>query len=154
MQKHVGLASLDHAGGLELREVFGDHRRQQRTELVERGRCAGLVDVDELVGLEPEHLAEVGAGAPVAEQVADAGERVAAVAESGDQLEAPEVAGPVQTDATLPARSGEDPDGLVLPEGAHRKAHQSGQLVDGPLPRSDLVRQEAMFVSGSTMGRQ
>lgn len=124
---------LDEAGCFERAESAGNQRGEKHPELVERGGRPRLVDVDELVRLEPQHLAEVGAGRPVAEEVTDAGERVAAIAEPPDELEAPEVARPVQPDAPLAPRGGDDSEGLVLADRADRQSRKAGELVDRPL---------------------
>src|SRR5215204_4149751 len=91
--------------------------------------------MDELVGFEAEDLTEVGAVTPGPDQVAYPGEGVAAVLQPADQLEAGEVRGPVDADAATAFWGGEQAHGLVLPDGAHRKAGASGELVDRQLDR-------------------
>ena len=112
---------------------MGHQGRQQGGELVGGGGGAGFVEVDELVGFEAEHLAEVGAVAPGPDEVADPGEGVAAVLQPADQLEAGEVRDPVDADPPASFGGGEQPDGLVLADRAHREAGPGGELVDGQL---------------------
>ena len=123
---------------------------KQGGELVGGGGGAGFVEVDELVGFEAEDLAEVGAVAPGTDEVADAGEGVAAVLEAADQLEAGEVRAPVDADAAAAFGGGEQADGLVLADRAHREAGAGGELVDGQL---DSVAGGAV-VAGASMARQ
>lgn len=82
-------------------------------------------------GVEAEQVWQLGSGVPGVEEVADAGERVAALLQAADELEAPSVLGAVDTDAALTERRGEEPHRLVLPDGAHGQAGVAGQLVDG-----------------------
>ena len=131
----VGFAPLDDTGCLEVGEVRGDHLGQQRFELFKRRRRTRLVDMDELVGLESEHFAELRARAPVTEQVPDPRERIAAITQSVDELQPPEVARAVEADSALAAGRGHDPEGLILPDRANRESDHSGELVDGPFRR-------------------
>jgi hypothetical protein len=140
----IGRAALHHARRLERLESVRDERGQQRTELGEGRRRPGLVDVDELIRLQPEHLPEVGARAPAAEQVADAGERVAASSEAPDELEPPKVRGAVDADAPAAAGWRQDPERLVLPDRPDRQADEPGQMVDRPLGLRRVVVVEAL----------
>jgi aminoglycoside phosphotransferase (APT) family kinase protein len=105
-------------------------------ELVRGGGSAGFVEVDELVGGQAEHLPEVGAVAPRGEQVADAGEGVPPLLEPADQLQAAEVGAPIDADPTAAFRRGEQPERLVLADGAHGHLGPAAEVVDG---QRDLV---------------
>jgi aminoglycoside phosphotransferase (APT) family kinase protein len=129
----AGAAGFDDAGGEQLVEPVRHEGRQQSGELVGGGGGAGLVEVDELVGFEAEHFAEVGAVAPGPDEVADSGEGVAAVLQPADQLEAGEVCSPVDADPPTAFGRGEEPHGLVFADRAHREPGTGGELVDSQL---------------------
>ena len=113
---------------------MGHEGWEQGGQLVRGGGGAGFVEMDELVGFEAEHLAEVGAVAPGSDEVlADPGEGVAAVLQPADQLEAGQVGAPVHPDPPVLFGGREQPHGLVLADRAHREAAASAELVDGPL---------------------
>ena len=116
-------------------KCFGHKRREQLGELGEGRGGAGFVDVNELVGLEAEHVGECCSVAPRRQEVADARERVATVLEAIDELQAPEVAGVVVPDAAKPSRRMEQGHGLVLADRADRHPVLTGELVDGPPSR-------------------
>ena len=90
----------------------------------------------ELVGGEAEDLAEIGAVAPRAEQVPDAGEAVAPRLEPADQFEPNQMRRAVDPDPATSPGSGEHAEGLVLADGADWEPGLSGELVDAPLVRS------------------
>jgi len=127
---------LDEPARDDLVEAVGDELWEHGGELVDGGAGAGFVEVDELVGFEAEDLAEVGAVSPGPDQVADPGERVAAILEPPDEVEAGDVGGPVDPDAAPSLRRGEQPHRLVLADGAHGQAGAGAELVDGQLVRS------------------
>ena len=130
--ERVRVASLHDAGRLECLEVVRDHRRDQYAQLIQSGWRAGLVDVNELVGFDAEYVAQVRPRRPVAQEVADAGERVAAVPKSSDEVEPTDVSGSVQADPADPAGRGKDPEGLVLADGANGQGGERGELIDRP----------------------
>lgn len=133
----VGRTAFDETDGEQLVEPVGDERGKQPPELIERGRCARFVEVDELVGFEPEDVAEIGPVAPQAEQVSDSGEGVAAILEPGDELEAGDVGCPIDADAAPALRGGHDPHGLVFANRADRDLRAACELIDGQLHEVD-----------------
>lgn len=126
-------AVLDDPGGDELVEPVGDERREQGDELFVGRWRAGFVEVDELVRFESEDLTEVGAVAPGADEVADAGEGVAAILEPTDERQPIDVRRPVDADPSASFGAGEQADGLVLADRPHREARVGGELVDREL---------------------
>ena len=135
----VGSAGFDHADG---DEVFQAARRQvgeEAGDLIGRRGGAGFVDVDHLVGGEAEDVAQVAAVGPGGEQVADAGQGVAATLEPADQLEATEVAEAVDADPPSTRRRRQHPHGLVLPDRPHRDVGSPCQVIDRQLVDQGVV---------------
>jgi len=132
----VGPTRLDDADGEQIVEPGRDEGGQEAGELVEVGGGTGFVEVDELVGVEAEHLAEVRAVTPGREQVADTGQGVATALEATDELQAREVGAPVDADPATPFGRREQAEGLILANRAHRKVGAAGEVVDREL---DLV---------------
>ena len=124
---------VDHADGEEVVEPLGDELGEEAGELVEGGGGTGFVEVDELVGREAEDVGELVAVGPAGEEVADAGERVAAVLQSPDQLQPLEVRDPIDADAAAALGRGEQAHGLVLADRAGGQTGAAGELVDGEL---------------------
>ncbi len=129
----VGSARFDDTGGKQVVEPVGNEEGEQGGELIGGGGGAGFVEVDELVGLEAEDLAEVSAVAPGPDEVADASEGVAAFLKAADEREASEVRGPVDADATAAFGGGKQAHRLVLADRAYGEAGTGGELVDGQL---------------------
>ena len=124
---------VDDADGQEVVETVGDELGEEAGELVEGGGGAGFVEMDELVGREAEDVGELVAVGPAGQEVADAGERVAAVLQPPDQLQPLQVRDPVDADAAAPLGRGEQAHGLVLADRAGGQAGAAGELVDGEL---------------------
>jgi hypothetical protein len=129
----VRAARLDHAGGEQVVEPIGHQVGHQPGELVGAPWHAGLVDVDELIGPQAEDLAQLGAVPPRREQVADAGQRVAAFLETGDEPQALQVARSVDPHPAPPPGRGKQAHRLVLADRPHRQIDPPGQLVDRQL---------------------
>lgn len=127
----VGLHQAGGASSAQQRHrEAGDARvelaaREPQRRLIERG----VADV------ETQERGQARAGIPGGEQVLDAGERVAALLEPGDELEASAVGRAVQPDPAVPAGRREQTQRLVLADGAHGEADGAGELVDGDLIR-------------------
>ena len=73
---------------------------EKESQLVDGRGCARFVDMDELIGLQAEHIGERVASAPRSQQITDARQRVATLLQSSDELQPSEVAGVVQPDPT------------------------------------------------------
>ena len=102
-------------------------------QLLQGGRCAGLIEVHEVIGGEAEHVREVSTAAPRLQEVLDAGERIAPALQFGDQLETPNMPVAVDPGAASSLGGRQDADGLIIPDGATRGAGLGGKLVDAQL---------------------
>lgn len=127
----VRSARLDEAGIEQVARPGRDEVGHEAAELVHGDGRAGLVEMDKLVGIETEDVTEVVPVAPRCEEIADAGERVAALLEPADELEPFDVRAPVDAQSTPPFRGGQQAESLVLPDGAYRDLGDVGELVDG-----------------------
>lgn len=112
--------------------MFEDQAGHESGELIDARLRAGFVDVNELVGGEAEDLADVVAASPRREEVGDPCQRVTAVLEPPDEVEATKVTEAINPDSSGPAGSMQQRHRLVLADGPHRNAAALGELVDCP----------------------
>jgi hypothetical protein len=135
----IRTARLDHAGRDEFGETIGNELGDYSRKLFDGGRCARLLDVDELVCDETQYFSEVTAISPRLEQIADAGQRIPARLKPLDERESLLVIAPVHADAAPAGRRREEAGGLVLTDGPHRKADPACEFVDRELGVCRLI---------------